>query len=69
MEREGSQVLQKMLKVLSDEGVSRSQIAAELRIGRNDLEAMMFGLVMTGVDGGRNPRTTPVGPGGELKLV
>ncbi len=69
MKREGSQVLQKMLKALSDEGVSRSQIAAELRIGRDDLEAMMFGLVMTGVDGGRNPRTTPVGPGGKLKLV
>lgn len=52
--REASQLLQKMLMTLSDEGVTRSQIAATLQIRKSDLDAMLFGLVMAGVNGGRS---------------
>jgi Zn-dependent peptidase ImmA (M78 family) len=68
--REASQLLQKMLNALSDEGITRSEIAATLRIRRSDLDAMLFGLVMAGVEGGRTLATTvPSRKQAQLRLV
>lgn len=52
--RETSLILPSLLQSLHQEdGLSRSRIAQELRIPISDLEELLFGLVMTGLDGGR----------------
>jgi Zn-dependent peptidase ImmA (M78 family) len=51
--REGSLLLTKVLNQLHGEGVSRGQIATELCITNDELNEMMFGLVMVGIDGGQ----------------
>lgn len=50
--RETSQVLTKVFSALRNEGVTRSAVAEELSIYQADLDAITFGLVMTGLDGG-----------------
>lgn len=52
--RESSQALQKMLKSFQDEGTSRAQIAQMLSIPRSELEHLMFGLAIAGLEGGRS---------------
>lgn len=52
MARESSQALAKMLAALRAEGVSRAKIAAHLSIHPEDLDHLVFGLVMTGTKGG-----------------
>jgi Zn-dependent peptidase ImmA (M78 family)/DNA-binding XRE family transcriptional regulator len=52
-ERESSQLLAKVLKQLASEGLSRGQIARELCISNEELNEMMFGLVMVGIEGGQ----------------
>ena len=57
--REASQLLQKMLKTLSGEGITRSQIAATApESGEADLDAMLFGLVMEGMGRWSNTAVT-----------
>jgi Zn-dependent peptidase ImmA (M78 family)/DNA-binding XRE family transcriptional regulator len=52
--RECSLVLPKLLQSLhQDEGMTRSRIAAALNIPVSELEQLLFGLVMTGINGGR----------------
>jgi hypothetical protein len=46
-----------MLAVLYREGVSRSQIAKALCITPNELEQLLFGLVMTQIEGGRKSQS------------
>ena len=66
MEHEASQVLAKIFGTLRDEGLTRSQIATELCIGRADLESLTFGLDVTYGD----PTGGPYGAGrADLKLV
>jgi Zn-dependent peptidase ImmA (M78 family) len=64
---EVSQVLPKIFDALQKKGISRSQVARELTISRSELEELMFGLIMTSIDGGRKgaPSTTP----SQLKLI
>jgi len=50
--RETSQVLNKIFTALRDDGLSKSDVAKALRIHTSDLDAIVFGLVMTSVDGG-----------------
>lgn len=50
---ETSQMLPKLLIALHEEGVSRSRLARLLSISVSQLEKLMFGLVMTSIDGGR----------------
>jgi Zn-dependent peptidase ImmA (M78 family) len=52
MPRESSQLLAKVFAQLRSEGVSRNEIARDLKIHSHDLNAMVFGLVMTDVPGG-----------------
>jgi Zn-dependent peptidase ImmA (M78 family)/DNA-binding XRE family transcriptional regulator len=61
--RERSLLLEKVLRMLSQDGISRSDIARELAIPTAELDEMMFGLTMTAIEGGRTgdpiPRTSP----------
>jgi Zn-dependent peptidase ImmA (M78 family) len=51
--RETSQLLPKMFSSLHEDGIGRSQVARELGVSVSELENLMFGLVMTSVQGGR----------------
>jgi len=51
--REASQILRKVLAALHEDGFSRSKIARTLSLPPSELEQLMFGLVMTGIEGGR----------------
>ena len=69
-ERECSQLLSKVLKELTSEGLSRAQIARELCISNEELNEMMFGLVMVGMDGGHPIQSgNAVRSGTHLSLV
>jgi Zn-dependent peptidase ImmA (M78 family)/transcriptional regulator with XRE-family HTH domain len=50
--RETSVVLKALLGSLYEDGFSRSQVANELQIPTNELEQLLFGLTITGIDGG-----------------
>jgi Zn-dependent peptidase ImmA (M78 family)/DNA-binding XRE family transcriptional regulator len=66
--RETSQLLQKVFAALRADGITKPVIAKELRIDPRDLDALVFGLVMTTVPGsGTGP--TGVRGGGGLRLV
>ena len=57
--RETSLLIAKVLGILAADGVSRSQVAADLAITSDELDAMMFGLTMTALPGrrvGKAPR-------------
>lgn len=62
MPRESSQALAKMLGALREEGVARAKIAAELSMRPEDLDQLVFGLVLTGEKGGVGS-TSPEGNG------
>lgn len=49
--RETSQLLPLMFSALYEEGVSRSQVARMLGVPQAELEQLMFGLTLTGIDG------------------
>jgi Zn-dependent peptidase ImmA (M78 family)/transcriptional regulator with XRE-family HTH domain len=49
--RETSQLLYKVFSSLRKRGISRTEVASDLRIEVNDLNDYVFGLVMTAVDG------------------
>ena len=68
MTRETSLLLPKMLESLYEDGLSRSRIAALLTISQAELEALLFGLVLTGIEGGRRGNTSNDRPVG-LELV
>lgn len=50
--RETSQVLQKVFAVLRDESISRGDIAGELCVPVTELDQLVFGLALTGLNGG-----------------
>lgn len=52
--RETSQVLQKVFSALREEGVAKADVARRLDLRTEDIDALVFGLVVTGVDGGRS---------------
>lgn len=51
--RETSLVLPRVLAALYEDGFSRARIANELCISSAELEQLVFGLAMTGIEGGR----------------
>jgi Zn-dependent peptidase ImmA (M78 family)/DNA-binding XRE family transcriptional regulator len=69
--RETSQVLAKMFAALYEDGVTRADIAQELCIPVSELEQLVFGLVMTGIEGGRRGKvkTMPSPDKPSLRLV
>lgn len=66
-ERETSQVLPKVLAELRKKGTRRHDVARALRVHLGELDELLFGLVMAGVDGPEEPATSP--PRGHLRLV
>lgn len=64
--REHSQVLAKAFNMLRHDGVSRADVARELCLHLEDLEALMFRLVTSGIDGGQEAESEPRG---RLRLV
>jgi Zn-dependent peptidase ImmA (M78 family)/DNA-binding XRE family transcriptional regulator len=67
--RERSLLLEKILRLLADDGVSRSQIAADLAINSTELDAMMFGLTLTAIPGSRIGGPVPSANRAKLTLV
>jgi Zn-dependent peptidase ImmA (M78 family)/transcriptional regulator with XRE-family HTH domain len=57
--RETSLLISKVLGILAKDGISRSQVAADLAITAQELDAMMFGLTMTALVG-RRVGTAPI---------
>jgi Zn-dependent peptidase ImmA (M78 family) len=55
--RETSQILQKALVLLYSEGMNRAKIAQALCIPTSELEQLLFGLAMTGIEGGKRSTT------------
>jgi Zn-dependent peptidase ImmA (M78 family)/DNA-binding XRE family transcriptional regulator len=61
--RETSLVLPKLLSSLyKEDSLSRAQIAEKLAIPLSELEGLLFSLVMTGINGGRNSVATAGNP-------
>jgi Zn-dependent peptidase ImmA (M78 family) len=61
MKRETSQVLSKVFAILKDDGVGKAAVAQELCLSPKELDRMMFGLTLVGLQGGANddtPRST-----------
>ena len=69
MPRETSQVLAKVFAALRSEGVGKSDIAAELHVSDEDLDQMVFGLVLAAVKNGVPQETRPDRVKPELHLV
>lgn len=65
--RETSLILPRILAALYEEGVNRSQIARSLSIPLSELEQLLFGLAMTGIEGGR--KESPPQPPANLERV
>ena len=53
-ERETSQVLAKVFNALREEGVSKADVARELRLPVDELNKLIFGLVLSAIDGSRD---------------
>ncbi len=58
--RETSQLLKKVFDALKEEGFSRRDMANELNIRLEDLEGLIFGLVMTTIVGGNDNSSSNV---------
>lgn len=50
--RETSQVLHKVLQAMRSEGVSKRDIAEQLGVSAGEIDELIFGLTLTGVEGG-----------------
>ena len=51
-QRETSQLFQKVFATLKEDGISRMDVARQLQIPAEDLDALIFGLVLVGLEGG-----------------
>jgi Zn-dependent peptidase ImmA (M78 family)/transcriptional regulator with XRE-family HTH domain len=69
MPRETSQVLRKVFDLVRADGMTRGDVASELALDVKELESLIFGLVMTGVDGGRRTKTVRDSTAVQLRLV
>lgn len=57
--RETSQLLSKVFAALREDGVHRADLACDLRLTVADLEELVFGLVLTSVQGGGRGPSSP----------
>ena len=59
--RETSLILPRIVAALYEEGVNRTQIAHDLALPTSELEQLLFGLAITGIEGGKqqSPRQLP----------
>jgi orotate phosphoribosyltransferase-like protein len=54
-------MFQKVFAALKNEGLSRSDVADELHVRSEDLDALLFGLILTGVGGKKDEAQTSGG--------
>ncbi len=66
---ERSQLLVKVFQTLRDDGVSKADVARELGISVDDLNELIFGLVLTPVAGGGAPDKDRSEPIPQLRIV
>lgn len=67
--RETSQLLQKVFAALKEEGISRSDLARELYLRSDDLDSLIFGLVLVSVSGGNSSPGGNQNPKRHLRIV
>lgn len=67
MDREFSRVLAKVLSALRKDHITVSDLAVQLAVPREEIERLVFGLAMVGLDGGE--KTTPMNKGTTLHAV
>lgn len=67
--RETSQVLDKVFAALRAEGVSKVDIGRELRVYGEDIDAIVFGLVLAALDGGAPSGSATRKPVPRLRVV
>ncbi|SCY44976.1 helix-turn-helix domain-containing protein [Desulfoluna spongiiphila] len=58
-QRESSKLLPMIFKLLKDDGITKYHIAKGLRVSAKEIDALMFGLTMTGVEGGKPVEPNP----------
>jgi hypothetical protein len=67
-QRETSQILAKILAAMRQEGVNKSDMADALQIDVTELDKLVFGLAMVGIEGGS--RSDSKRPGrADLKVI
>lgn len=69
MQREASQVLPKVFDALSDEHVTRSDVAEALCIPVEEIDRVVFGLTLTSIDGGNEAGGPDGGTRRHLRIV
>lgn len=69
IERETSQVLDKVFVALRSDGVTRGQIARALSVPVDEITRVTFGLVLTRQPGGVPTGPAPAGPRPDLRIV
>ncbi|MFC8447717.1 helix-turn-helix domain-containing protein [Kitasatospora sp. NPDC057223] len=69
LQHESSQVLAKVFGAMRLEGVKMSDVARDLHLHQADLNDLVFGLVVTAQEGGRQPSADPVTNRPRLSLV
>lgn len=69
MRRETSQVLSKVFAILKDEGFGKAAVAQELCLAPRELDRMMFGLTLVGLQGGAIGDTPRSPAGANLRVV
>jgi Zn-dependent peptidase ImmA (M78 family)/DNA-binding XRE family transcriptional regulator len=67
--RESSQLLAKVFKALREQGVTPHELAAELMLSTQELNNIVFGLVVTALPGRSHALRTPGGRTAHLRLV
>jgi Zn-dependent peptidase ImmA (M78 family)/DNA-binding XRE family transcriptional regulator len=66
---EASQVLQKVFATLRSEGTGKADIAAEIHVNIDEIDQLVFGLILNGVKRGNSSGTKITPPKGRLRLV
>lgn len=61
--RETSQILQKVFAALRADGVTKNAVADALHVHPEDVDELVFGLALTGIEGAATPRL----PGDRLR--
>ena len=70
IQRESSQLLQKVFQVLREEGVTKAAIARQLQLEPEEIDSLVFGLVVTQIRGGQAAGTGKITGGrGGLRLL
>jgi Zn-dependent peptidase ImmA (M78 family)/DNA-binding XRE family transcriptional regulator len=58
IQRESSQLLDKVFTALRSEGITRAAVARQLQINADELESLIFGLVISSISGGLKSKSS-----------